>query len=101
MDKIDACIRGITHDELPRMPQADRQRLAMRMREFANMLDPEPAAPLRVLEAFGALKASDFETMYPLDRAGFAAACRRWAHVADPRRDFHKGGVCSDPPEEA
>jgi hypothetical protein len=60
------------------------------------MLDPDPAAPARVLEALSALRAIDFDGMYPLDRTFFAAACRRWALVADPRLKFHKGSTLSE-----
>jgi hypothetical protein len=96
LDKLDALIKHIRGLDDRRKPQAQRQRLAHRLREAAAMLDPDPAAPARVLEAFRALRAIDFDGMYPLDRTNFAAACRRWALVADPRLKFHKGGTLSE-----
>ena len=96
LHKVDALIRHIGSVDNRRKPQAQRQRLAHRLREAAAMLDPDPAAPVRVLEAFSALRAIDIDGMYPLDRAKFAAACRRWALVADPRRAFFKGGTLSE-----
>ena len=92
MHKIDTVINDITQDESRRMPQAERQRLARVMRRAANVLDPEPDAPQRVLEAFGALRARDLDGMCPVDRAGFAAACRKWAQAAELRTFFSKGG---------
>ena len=96
LHKLDALIRHTGSLDNRRKPQAQRQRLAHRLREAAAMLDPDPAAPARVLEAFSALRAIDVDGMYPLDRAKFAAACRRWALVADPRRAFFKGDTLSE-----
>ena len=93
MDKLDAVLRAISLDDVRRMPEAHRQRLAQKMRELASTLDPGPDAPARALEALMALRCGDFDTMYPLQRAGFAAICRRWAQVAEPRPTFGKGRI--------
>src|SRR5262245_48824603 len=51
LDRIAAYVRSITTDEIERISQADRQRLATALRQVADRLALAPAAPQRVLEA--------------------------------------------------
>jgi hypothetical protein len=44
LGKIDALIAGITRDDVQKMPQAHRQRLAQALRYVADLCDP-PASP--------------------------------------------------------
>jgi hypothetical protein len=92
LERIDALLAGVTRDDIQKLPPAHRMRLAQVLRHIASLCAPDTPAPERVVEMLRSLKATDFDDMYPLNRANFAATCRRVAQVADPRRDFHKGG---------